>query len=512
MKINQLKVGVILSYVTIALNLIIGIVYTPILIRSLGQSEYGLYSLVASVIGYLTILDLGFGNAITIYTARYRSKNEKEKEQKLHGMFFSIYVIIGIIAFLGAMILYFNVEKIFGNSLTILEIEKSKILMFIMAINLGITFAFSIYGSIITAYEKFIYQKLASIIRIILQPLIMLPILFLGGDSISLVIVITVLNIAILLSNMIYARKKLGIKFKFGMFDKVLLFEICGYSFYIFLNMIIDKINWNVDQFILGVVQGTSAVSIYSVAGQLNTMYLMFSTAIAGVLLPKVASMEENKASDEEFSDIFIKTGRIQYIVLMVIITGFILFGKQFIEMIWVGTEYVDSYLIACILMIPVTIPLIQNVGLSILQAKNKHRYRTIVFVFIALANVLISIPLSKLYSGTGAAIATAISLIVGQIIILNIYYWKKINLDIPKFWKEIIKMTVPIIFVAILGIIIKKIWIIDSILILILQIVIYTILYSFVVWNFSMNKYEKDIILKPISKIIKRGTKNDRN
>ena len=97
-KSKEIKLGAILSYVVIGLNMIIGIFYTPYLTRMLGQSEYGLYSLVASVISYLTILDLGFGNAIIVYTSKYLAKNDKENENKLHGMFFIIYVIIGIIA------------------------------------------------------------------------------------------------------------------------------------------------------------------------------------------------------------------------------------------------------------------------------------------------------------------------------------------------------------------------------------------------------------------------------
>ena len=69
---KQRKVGAILSYVSIIVNTLIQLLYTPLLIRKLGQSEYGLYSLVASIIGYLTIMDLGFGNAIIVYTAKYR--------------------------------------------------------------------------------------------------------------------------------------------------------------------------------------------------------------------------------------------------------------------------------------------------------------------------------------------------------------------------------------------------------------------------------------------------------
>ena len=71
LKSNQLKIGTLLSYITLFVELIIGLVYTPILTKRLGQAEYGLYSLVSSVISYLTILDMGFGSAIVVYTSRY---------------------------------------------------------------------------------------------------------------------------------------------------------------------------------------------------------------------------------------------------------------------------------------------------------------------------------------------------------------------------------------------------------------------------------------------------------
>ena len=79
MKKNEIKLGAILSYLIIVLNMVIGIVYTPILTTKLGQSEYGLYSLVSTIISYLTVLDFGFGNAIIIYTSRFIAKKEKQK-------------------------------------------------------------------------------------------------------------------------------------------------------------------------------------------------------------------------------------------------------------------------------------------------------------------------------------------------------------------------------------------------------------------------------------------------
>lgn len=77
MAVSQLKAGAFLNYVVILLNLAVGLLYTPYMLRMMGQSEYGLYSLVASVISYLTVLDLGMGNATIRYTAKFRAEGKK---------------------------------------------------------------------------------------------------------------------------------------------------------------------------------------------------------------------------------------------------------------------------------------------------------------------------------------------------------------------------------------------------------------------------------------------------
>ena len=230
---KERKLGAILSYITIAVNTLIQLLYTPLLIRNLGQSEYGLYSLVSSIIGYLTVLDLGFGNAIIVYTSKYRAQGKKEEEKKLHGMFKIIFIIIGIIAAILGLILYFNVNSIFGKTMTTKEIEKTKIMMLILAFNLMITFSFSIYNSIISAYEKFIFQKIMALINSIMKPLLMIPLLFMGYKSITMCIIITIINIIVLLSNYIYCKKKLCISTKYLGFDKVLFKTILGYSIWI---------------------------------------------------------------------------------------------------------------------------------------------------------------------------------------------------------------------------------------------------------------------------------------
>lgn len=498
---NERKRGAILSYLSIILSTVVQLVYTPLLIRMLGQSEYGLYSLVSSVIGYLTVLDLGFGNAIVVFTAKYRANKEYEKEKKLHGMFLVIFCIIGLIAGFLGLLLYFNVPLLFGKTMTDIELHKAKIMMLILSFNLAVTFPFSIYSSIITAYEKFTFQKVMSILNTLLKPILMIPLLFLGYKSITMTVVITVVNIIVLLSNYFYCKKKLGINIKFMGFDKKLFKTIFSYSFFIFLGVIVDKVNWSVDQFILGAVSGTIAVSLYSVASQINTLFVNLSSAMSGVLLPKMSKMIAKNVSNEEITNEFIKVGRIQYLIIFLMASGFTLFGKEFI-MAWAGKDFVTSYYIAIILILPLCVPLIQNLGISIMQAKNMHKFRSILLALIAVANIFISIPLAKAYGGIGSAIGTSLSLIIGNIIILNIYYYKKVGINVIEFWKSIIKMTIPMIIPILIIVILMHIVILHGYTNLVVFGGLYTILYCLNCYFLVMDDYEKNIVNKVLIKL----------
>ena len=498
---KQRKIGVILSYVSIIVTTLIQLFYTPFLLRKLGQSEYGLYSLVASIIGYLTIMDLGFGNAIIVYTSKYRDQNKYEEEKKLHGMFNLVFKIIGVIAGILGIILYFNVDNIFGHNMTNVELLKMKIMMLILSFNLFLTFYFAIYNSIISAYEKFTFQKVISIIQSILKPLLMIPLLLIGYKSITLCIVITIANVFSLLSNYIYCKKKLNITTKFLGFDKKIFKVIIGYSIWILLGVIVDKVNWSVDNFVLGAVSGTIAVSIYSIAATVNQLFCNLSTAISNVLLPKISKMIAIKATDDELTSEFIKIGRLQYYVIFLMASGLVLVGREFFTL-WAGQGYEDAYYISLLLIIPVCIPLIQNTGLSIMQAKNMHKFRSILLTCISVINIVISIPLAKMYGGIGAALGTGMSLLIGNGLIINIYYYKKVGIDVMKFWKEIMKISIPFSIPLVLIIVIMNITKLTGIIGIVTYAGIYTIIYCTVAYILSMNKYEKDIINKVLTKL----------
>lgn len=504
MAINQLKAGAVLSYVSIGLNGVIGLIYTPFMLHMMGQNEYGLYSLVASIVAYLTVLDLGFANALIRYTAKYRAENKIREQYEMFGMFFVLYCGISVVALTIGIGLYLNVETLFNATMTTEELHKVQVMMLLMVFNLAFTFPMSVWGAIISAYENFVFQRIVNILRIVLNTAIMIVLLYMGYKAIAMVVLLTIFNVATLCINAWYCIHALRIKVMFGKFQWGFFKEVSIYSFWLFLNAIMDRIYWSTGQFVLGMFQGAAIVAVYAVAIQLETAYMSFSTAISGVFLPKVTAMVVRGNDERAISDLFIRIGRIQYIVMAFILTCFIVFGRPFIR-IWAGEAYDDAYWIALLFLVPLTIPMIQNLGITILQARNQMKFRSLLYVVIAIASLFLSIPLAKSYGGIGCAVGTSAALIAGQIIGMNIYYKRSIHIDIPRFWHEIGKMSiVPLLFVVV-GLCIVRTFNVESLPVFMACAVIYSMVYFWFFYIFSMNDAEKALLVVPMKKLLKR-------
>lgn len=501
---NQRKFGVILSYANILISTLLSLFYTPFLLRMLGQGEFGLYSLSASVIGYLAILDLGFGNAIVVFTAKYAEQNRKDDEKKLHATIFTIYIIMSFICLILGSLITIYAGEIFANSMSESEIAKLKFMFTLLTFNLAITFPLSIYSSILVAYENFIFMKLVAIFRTLAFPILVIPALFMGYKSLSLIVALTLINITCLLLDFFYCRKKIAPNISLRNFDKKVLKEVFAYSFFIFLGMIVDQVNWSIDNFILGVVSGSKEVSLYAVAIIINSMFITLSVTISGVMLPKISKMVSANSTNEELMNEFIKVARIQFYIIFFIASLTLIFGREFINL-WAGSEYDKSYIITVILVLPLTVPLIQNLGNAILQAKNMHRFKAIAAFLMTFVNVGVSIPLAQIYGGTGCAIGTALALVILNIFIMNFYYHFKVGLDMIKFWREIFKMTAKFfipVFIILIFIYFSEF---SGLKYLLICGAIYSVIYVFISVKFIMNDYEKSLFGSLLSSLKRR-------
>jgi O-antigen/teichoic acid export membrane protein len=180
-----------------------------------------------------------------------------------------------------------------------------------------------------------------------------------------------------------------------------------------------------------------------------------------------------------------------QFAVLGAALAGFICVGKDFIQL-WLGDDFGDVYYLSLLMMIPVTFTLIQNVCLSILRARNMMRFRTGCLIFTAAFNAAVTVVGTRLFNYYAAAIGTSLSVVVGSIILMNIYYHKKIGFKVFKFYFDVFKRLIlcvlaPAVAVAVLSRFCPTSW-----LWLGFQVVVFLVIYALLLWFYGLTGQEK--------------------
>lgn len=498
---SQKKLGVVLSYTAQGVHVLTNLIYVPVMLRILGQSEYGLYQLASATISNLNILTLGFNSAYIRFFSRYKTKDDQKGIARLNGMFLTIFLLLAIVCILCGMVIVANADFVFGEGLSLEELDRSRLLMAILVFSLAVTFITSVFQSQVSAYEKFAWLKGIDLVGFILNPCIALPLLIMGYGSVAVVAVTLGVNVFVCVANLLYTLCKLRIKYDFEGFDLNLLREMSGFTFYVFLNIVVEQINWTIDKYLLGRMKGTGAVAIYSVGAQIVTIYRNISGTIRGVFVPQINKMVANNVGVQNINKLFSKLGRIIFMVSFLIYSGFLIFGREFIYF-WAGDGYDSSYLCAIIPMTALIVPIVQGPGIDIQRAMNKHKARSIAYAFIAAFNLLISIILIVRYNEVGASLGTAIALVLGQWLFMNYYYHKNIGLDIKLFWMEILKMIPGSGCLIIFGFIIKHFVYFNSLITLFVGVVVYVFLYIFMMYFVCMNEYEKATVRNSIISI----------
>lgn len=502
---NQLRSGVLLSYLNLTLGMIIPFFYIPVMLGYLGQAEYGLYSLSASTVSYLSLLSFGFGSTIIRYIAKYRAEGDKLGEETAFGFLLALYMLMAAASMVLGFVLSAKVEVFFAEGLTTLEQEKMKILVLLMAFSTAIAFPISVFSAVIAAHERFICEKTLNVLSTAAGPIANLIALRLGYSSVGMALAGLIMQVIFLLPKIIYCFHIIGIRPRFSRMPKGLVREMFIFSFFTFLASLVDLLFWATDKVILGMLAGTAAVAIYNMGGTFNSIVIGLSTSISGLLVPRITAMVVNQTPKAEWTELFIRIGRLQFIIIGLVISGFSVFGRTFLEL-WVGTDYLGAFWVAVLTMFPLCVPLIQNTGICILTAQNKHQFRSCVYLIIAVLNVITTWLIVPHGSYLGAAFCSCVSYLLGQGLIMNIYYCKVTGLDIPLFWKNILKMAIIPALMLAGGLLASRFIAINNWLTFFTGVVLFTAIYAVLMYLFAMNDYEKDIIRKPLKKILKRG------
>ena len=288
LQVNQIRVGAVLSYISMGLSTVISLVYTPIMVSSLGKGEYGVYSTVIPIISYLTLLSLGLGSAYVRYYSRAKVEQDRREMAKLNGMFLITYTVLGLVLLTLGYALSLKGELVFGSKWTAEQLALGSRLLRIMSLTAALSFPFSVFESHVTIYERYLFQKIVLMGKQVLNPMLTIPLLLLGFQSEAVAWMSLFFTVVSGVLNIYYCFVKLRMPVNFRHYDFTLMREMVGFTVWVFIGIVVDNINWGIGQLMMNWQRGAEAAAVYNLSNQLNTYYLAFATAVANVLTPRV--------------------------------------------------------------------------------------------------------------------------------------------------------------------------------------------------------------------------------
>lgn len=488
---KQIKVGMVFSYVLIIFNTLYGLFITPYIIGQLGTSEYGVYKTISSLSASLMVLDLGIGSTVMRFVAKYRAVNDDESIPNFVAMSLIQAVLLsGVIVVIGIAV-FFTIEPAYSNSFSAEELRKAQILFCILLANMFFHVFENVINGVITGCNRFQFGNGIKVIRLLTRVMLIVLLLAVYPSSVILVLIDLGITIVFILLEVFYVTRILHIKPKFSHWDWALFIESGKYTLLMFLTSIAAQVNNNLDNIIIGAISGPELVTVYSMGLLIFGMYENLSTSVSGVMLPTVTNILEKDKSGTSIQKFVVKAGRIQFLLLGAAVVGFACVGKDFI-LLWLGTGYEDVYIITLILMIPSLFELCVNVCLSILRAKNKLGFRTIVLFASTLLNGIITVIAVKNWSYIGAAYGTATSFIIGSLIVMNFYYYKALHLPMLKIYKGITKGIWLCLIVAGAALYVASRYINGGWIPLIINVIIFCLIYGCTLLLFGLGSEEK--------------------
>lgn len=491
---SQRKAGALLGYANIVVKNLVNLVYTPMLLRFVGQADYGVYQSTYSFVFSLTLLTFGFSQAYVRFYMQARVHGERDNVKRLNGMYLILYIIISLAALVLGLIFAMNAGNIFSKGFTPEQVELARALIAVMAVNIATTLFSTVFDAYILAHERFTFQQSRQLLTTLATPLIAFLLLNFGMGALGVAFAQLAVTLVLLVLNIRYAVGVLSMRFNIRQLDSGLFKAIVAFSAWIFTNQVCELINQNLPNVFLGALSGAVATAVFAVSVQIRSVFYSLSTTMSNVFTPLINRIVAEHDDNTVLTQLMTRVGRYQAILYMWVWGGFILLGRFFIRR-WAGSDFEDAYWLIIVMTTPLFIPLVQSTGIEIQRAKNRHRARSVAYLCMAVINVTLTIALAPSLGYWAPAIGYVTYVVLGCGLFMNWYYQRGIGLDMKYFWRHVIPMPILGAVVCILCMCGTLAVPVSSWGRFIAWGIVYTTLYGLAAYRFALHKEERQML-----------------
>ena len=484
-------------------QVVVQLVYVPLLLSGIGQEEYGLYQLVGSIMSYVVSINSVLAAGVGRYYCMYRAENDQEHAENTLAIAKRLYWILSGVSIVSALILSAVVRVVYQNSFTPDQINECVLMLFVLGVNTAVTMNNTVNIAAITAEERFVFLKSSQLITLVVQPLMVVMLMNFFPNALMVSLVVLAMNALCAGIQRVYAQGFLKVSYRYHGWDKKLVRGLLGFSVSIVMVVIADQINWRAGQLIIGYMFGAGLVAVYAVGAQIYTAYMNIGTVVTSVFLPRVSELYHGEHDFSALSALYAKIGRITFLICGTVLGAFLIVGPDFMNA-WAGDGYIEAYYVASLVMISLTVDVAQNLSNTIMQVADKYYFRGVVMLVLGVVNVIVSILLVPIVGIVGAALSTAMVLLVGNGIFVNWYLARRIGIDVRKFWAEVGELLPAFLlsmacawiayhFIRMFGV---------SLLFVAAGVLVYLVVYFIAMSRFGFNAYERGLVNQVLGKV----------
>lgn len=338
------------NWIGYGLNLVIMFAMSPFVIHRLGDVDYGVWTIMMTMTGYLGLVEIGTRGGLGRFINFYIGKNDIAKLNGTINTAMVIFAAIGGLLVVVSSVLVVFLPTIFPKIPENL-IPDTRIILCLIAFNVWVSFFNAAFRQILAAYERFDLRNIADLIVLLLRTGATIAALLSGYRLVSLAVIQTVTSLLGLLIAYLMARRvfpRLALHFTLASRER--FNELFGFSIWAFIGDLSYRLLYSADNIVIGIMLGPKWVTYYSVGGLLLFRSREFISQAASIFGPKI--MQDCATGDLKSIRLTFKKGsNLTMGACILLFVGMLAFGKEFI-VLWMGPQFEISFQILMILTV----------------------------------------------------------------------------------------------------------------------------------------------------------------
>lgn len=494
--------AILIGYATITISALSGVLLIPFYLKHLGINDFGFYQYVYAIAQYAIVLDFGISTVMVRYLTEFKAKDDRRGEEN-YAMQCLLMVLACVVLICAAgVVLGLHITTIIGDRPQ-REIDIAVQLFWLILAQLIIAIFQHYFDGVIMAHEKYTVAKGVAFFKYILR-LTLIPLYILCDFGVEGIVLGEITALLLCLSfSMVYCFAKLKFRAVWHYWDRVLFRQTFVLVFALILQSVILYANTAVAKLIVGRLIGNEAVAIFAISLTFINIFCEIPGIINSVYLPQITRNVIENSSGDQLTDAVIRPGRIQFILCGGMLGGFLLFGRQFVLM-WAGEGAQDAWLLAVLPMIAIMLPVVQNVCLSILVAKDKRIFRSYMLLAGAVLNALVSYVMVSRIGIMGVAVGYALTVFIFDFLVMNVYYQRVIGLNVIRIFAGIFKDLGSCLLIAagLCGLLLLQLPA-QGVLWFASQCLTFCLIFGTLLYGYGLNAAEKNQMRKMISGVL---------